>query len=382
MTEIPDNPAALTVGWIADALKQGGIHVQGRLCALAQEPLVAGDGVFAEVIRLRLSYEAGAPGAPASVIVKLASASQANRERAAQFGLYGREVRFYEHLAPTLPLRIPRCYWSSFDPQTKRFALLLEDLDHLQVGDQLRGIPASRARTVANRLATAHARWWDSTRLDDLDWIPRLDGPITRQLADLYRDYWPAFVAIHGDHLPSGSIRLGTQVRSQLGELLTKLSRPPVTVIHGDLRAENLLFGQRAPHPIAVIDWQLAARGRGVFDVAYLLCQSMTVPERRRHEIEILRAWHRELVHAGISRYSFEHAAADYKLGALACLGYAVAGTTIQRAGDRGRAIAQTQAVRSFTAVLDLNAGELLDKPASCRTRGCKTPTPKVTHTV
>ena len=61
---------------------------------------------------------------------------------------------------------------------------------------------------------------------------------------------------------------------------------------HFDFRVDNLLFGDPlGPEPLAVVDWQLACRSRGAFDLAYLLCQSMASARRRRDEHAILQRW-------------------------------------------------------------------------------------------
>jgi aminoglycoside/choline kinase family phosphotransferase len=371
---VPDGPARITVDWVTETLERGGVSLEGRLRSLETHP-VTGDGVFAQIIRLRLSYDGYRASDPDSLILKLRSPSEANCQRAARFDLYEREARFYEQIARRLDVRTPRCYWSCFDPATGQFGLLLEDLGRLTPGDQLRGLSIRHSHAAVKEIAALHTRWWESPSAEALRWMPALDGPVTRQLCDVYRESWPAFVAIHGDRLPQGGKSLGQQVGDRLEELLAGLSGSPATVIHGDLRAENLLFANRGSHPPAVIDWQLAARGRGAFDVAYLLCQSMTVTDRRRHERAILRSWHHEIIRNGRAEYSFDQAAADYKLAALTCLGYTVAGTALERPGPRGRAIARTLAARSFIAAIDLGANQLLDlTPRSRRPRDVRQP--------
>jgi hypothetical protein len=348
-------------GWVAEALQEAGIPYATGLRTVEPEPLDRGCGVFGEVTRLRLGYGCPAPGAPASVILKLPSSRPTNRARGASFRLYEREVRFYREIAPTLSLRVPRCYRSWLDADGGSSGLLLEDLGHLDGGDLLAGISTARAGLAVERVARAHAQWWDSARLADLAWMPELRSPVMNQLGTLYRELWPAFVELRGEHLPPGSVALGERVRDGFEELLAELSRPPATVTHVDFRADNLLFGDPlGPEPVAVVDWQLACRARGVFDVAYLLCQSMRSAQRRRHERAILERWHTSLTGCGVRGYSLRDAVADYRRCTLACLGCVVAGTTLDRATPRGRSIALAQAVRSFTAALDLDAPDLL----------------------
>ena len=73
--------------------------------------------------------------------------------------------------------------------------------------------------------------------------------------------------------------------------LLVGIAEAPVTICHGDFRIDNLLFDDAAecPERVGVLDWQITYRGPAVTDVAYLLCQSMEVDERREEE----RPWSR-----------------------------------------------------------------------------------------
>jgi len=290
MLEIPRHARDVTASWVAGALSEAGVPT-GSLRGVERASLNAGSGVFADVSRLRLTHERPVPGAPTTLIVKLQSEFPHNRARARLFRLYEREVRFYREIARALDLRVPRCYWSGLDPDSGRFALLLEDLGHLQTGGLLVGISPPRATLAVELLARAHAQWWDSPRLGGLAWMPSFGGPVMRQLAEVYRELWPAFVDLRGHTLPPGALTLGERVRDCFEELLDMLSRPPVTIAHADFRVDNLFFGDPGgPDAVAVIDWQLSSIGRGAFDVAYLLCQSMECTQRRRHEMSILRA--------------------------------------------------------------------------------------------
>jgi hypothetical protein len=320
-----------------------------RCIGVRRERVGTGDGVLGELTRLHLTYAKGWAG-PCSLVLKRPSPFASNNERALRFRLYEREVRFYEDVARTIDLRVPHCYASRWDDTTQEMVLLLEDLGDLRCGDQLAGLSSAQALVVAERMSRAHAQWWDSAPLASLLWLPCFGDPVTKQLGPLCRELWPTFLDLHGASLPPGSRAIGERACDDYEDLLERISRPPVTLAHGDLRAENLLFGDG---DLAVIDWQLASRGRGVFDIAYLLCQSLTVPTRRRHEIEILRHWHDTLVGGGVAGYSFADAIADHRLCSLVSLGWTVAGTAIERTNERARALARAQAVRAFTAALD-----------------------------
>jgi aminoglycoside phosphotransferase (APT) family kinase protein len=141
----------------------------------------------------------------------------------------------------------------------------------------------------------------------------------------------------------------------ELEPLLHETAASPRTLTHGDYRADNLFFDGDSRGEVAVIDWQLCCRGRGAFDIAYLLCQSMPVSVRRRHGEPILRTWHEALAQHGVKQYSFGDAVCDYARGVRLCMAYAVVGTALERADERARTLALAQLRRSFSAALDLS---------------------------
>jgi aminoglycoside/choline kinase family phosphotransferase len=285
------------------------------------------------------------------VILKLPSIVPTNHERAVQFGLYEREFRFYRGLSTSTELRVPACYGSWMDEDSGRSVLVLEDLGQWDPGDDLVGLSPDQARLTVEQVARMHAQWWESPRLGELTWMPTLSSPVTRKQAQLFREGWPAWAQRRGDEVQPAALHIGARLGDDVDALLEVLSRPPITLAHGDLRADNLFFtGDRE---VAVIDWQLACRARGVLDVAYLLSQSMTVQDRRDHEHDLLQSWHRALVGAGVTGYELADATTDYRQALLISLVCAVAGDSLVREDGRDRALARAQAVRCATAVAD-----------------------------
>jgi hypothetical protein len=167
-------------------------------------------------------------------------------------------------------------------------------------------------------------------------------------------------VTLRSAIVPAGAMDLAAEVGAHFDELLEAISQPPLTIAHGDFRVDNIFFGDSPEDAVVVIDWQLVCRGRGAYDIAYLLCQSMDVAGRRRHEMDVLRAWHDVLVAHGITGYSFDDAFRDYRLAVLVCFGCVLAGTNLDRPGYDRLALADQQALRTFTAALDLDTRSLL----------------------
>jgi aminoglycoside phosphotransferase (APT) family kinase protein len=145
-----------------------------------------------------------------------------------------------------------------------------------------------------------------------------------------------------------------------------QIAEAPMTICNGDFRADNLMFDDEADDEdrVAVLDWQISSRGPAIVDVAYFLGQSLTVEERRPHERALVRGWYDALAGAlGAEpvEYPFELAWQQYRRATLATTVYPVTAVgAMDPADERGRELLLAMATRSFTAALDLRAGELL----------------------
>ena len=344
----------LSRAWVRSVLEVAGFEAAKRLEHVRVVALSSEAGAFGDVYRLQLAYAGSARNAPRSLIVKLASHVAANRAQARSFDMYAREARFYRDLAPALTLRVPSCICTGCGEGSADAVLVLEDLGSLPKGDQLTGLDPDRAELAVRQMAGVHAQWWESERLGHLGWLQPLGRWSNNRIADECNQRWPAFARTYRAYLEDGGHGLRARLLADLDDALTSLASRPMTFLHGDFRADNLFFDVASrERPVAVIDWQLCCRGRAAFDVAYLICQSVRVEERRRHEVSILRSWHSSLVGAGVSGYSFDDAVADYRRGAQLCLAYAVLGSALERTG-RAAAEARAQVERTVAAALDL----------------------------
>lgn len=314
-----------------------------------------------EVARLVPTCDRTPPGAPLSLILKRPAPSEASRAQMRLVKAYRTEVRFYRDIAPTIDLRVPRCYFSHIDDDGDDFVLLLEDLSGLDQADQLDGVSVERAVLASANVARLHARYWQAA--DALDWIPPHNDPdlVPLMVAALHAG-WPIFVDRFGAQLQPGALRLGERLADGLEPLMHASSREPVTVIHGDYRADNLLFGEAGgQNSVVVVDWQMTRKARPAYDLAFFLCESVTPSDRRACEERCLRDWHEELTRLGVSGYSFDDAREDYRRGVLVCLSICVMAATFMDAEDeRGRAHLRAIVDRSFAAALDLGTEPII----------------------
>lgn len=87
-------------------------------------------------------------------------------------------------------------------------------------------------------------------------------------------------------------------------------------LLHGDYRLDNL-----TSHPgtgeVRAVDWQTLSLGLPARDLAYLISTGMTPDDRRRHERDLVAAYHRGLPSHGVTGHSLETCWRDYRLAML-----------------------------------------------------------------
>ena len=108
--EIPAGPQELTPDWLTRALRQSGAIGSASVVSFDAKIIGEGAGFMGQLVQVKLTYDRPEPGAPRSLIAKFPAAAPENREVAEFFRFYEREVRFYEQIAKTVELRVPRCY--------------------------------------------------------------------------------------------------------------------------------------------------------------------------------------------------------------------------------------------------------------------------------
>jgi hypothetical protein len=359
--EIPAGPHALTPEWLTIVLRRNGAIESATVTSLESKVIGEGVGFMGQLAKIAVHYDNPEPGAPQLLIGKFPAAAIENRQVAMFFRFYEREVRFYDEIARTIDLRVPRCYHGAFDPASGDYVLLLEDLAPAVVGDQLAGCTGETAELAIRALAKFHATWWEHPRLASLDWMPGIDAEwYTQAMTQSYGDCWQPFLGLYGDRMTPALREIGERFGQTVHKLAEEFGRAPRTIAHGDYRLDNLFF-HGPDSDLAVIDWQISFRGRGVFDVAYFTAGTLPPDERKAKEGGLLRMYYDTLTEHGVSGYSFDECWEDYRRGVLFCIIYAVVGIgSLDLANQRGVELFTTIADRTMAAITDLDAGELL----------------------
>lgn len=354
-----DDPADLTADWLTAALRAGGHDV--RVDDVAVERV--GAGLMGATYRLTVAYAGPAGDLPSSFVAKLPAPDAG--QRAAVASSYGVELGFYTDVAATVAVRTPRCHHASASADHQAFVLLLEDMAPAEPGDQVAGcLPAAAEDAVVN-LAGLHGPRWDDpslARLSPLSELTSATGDTAALIADVYRGATEQFIDRFADRLTTDD---GDTLRSVAEVLGEWLAAPPAHLgpIHGDYRLDNLLFPPHGAPGVAAVDWQTLGVGLPGRDLAYFLETSLRVDDRRRHEEELVEAYHRALVSHGVNDYPRQACFADYRYGLLHGPLITVLGALYGARTERGDEMFLVMAERSCRAIRDHDAVGLVDRP-------------------
>jgi hypothetical protein len=349
MPFIPSGPSSLTADWFSEVL-------DADVQACKVEQIAIGVGLLGRLFRVHLD---GGPGVPETVVVKLPTLDVTARTAICEeLDFYPREVAFYQQIGLANPLPPARPHYAAVDEATHDFVLVLEDLGRLRNADQNIGCSLADAETLIDAVAYHQAYWWDNKRLASVPFLKSYGTPpFSTVVVGAYEAAWPVFVERIGYDMPPALRAYGERLPSLMPWYLAEVSRPPNTFLHGDLRLDQLFFAVNPTDaPVRVLDWQLCAKGRGAFDLAYFLSQSLPVETRRSHEHDLLGRYAERLAERGVD-YSPEQILHDYRLTTAWCFVYPVIATgRIGLANERQLALLRTMYEGAATAIEDLNA--------------------------
>jgi hypothetical protein len=342
--------ADVTAEWCNAALapRLGG----ARITDVATVPV--GTGQVADTIRLHLTYDE--PGAgPPTLVAKVPSADETSRAGAAATRTYEIEASFYRELAASLPVRTPECWYAHHDPETNAYVVVLEDVAPAQQGDQMRGCTVAEIEAAVDELALLHGPRWGDPRLPELTWIRKPTPETTATTVSLVTWAAQSFREHYAGRIAPDTLALVDRLVPRLAYYLA-VPPEPWTVVHGDFRADNLLFGGER---VVVVDWQTVGLGAGPSDLAYLLGASLTPDVRRTEESRLVDRYVAALEAQGIA-VDRDEVWTQYRRYAFSGLLMAVIAQALVRRTERGDEMFITMADRHARQALDLDSEALL----------------------
>ncbi len=348
--------AEIDEDWMSQALGR-----PGEIVSMTRASI--GTGQVGENVRYELTWsgdpEPGGSARPDSVVGKFPSLDELSRQTAQATGAYVQEVGFYRDLQPLVTIPTPHLFHLGDDLEANRFVLLMGDIREADQGDQIEGCSIAEARMAVEALGGLHGPLWGRDLPGEYHWISARDGERATGHADLVSMLAPGFRERYEGRLAPEVLRAADWVVEHFYAWATSFETP-TTLVHGDYRLDNLLFGRPGSEsaPLTVVDWQTAAGGHGPADAAYFVGAGLLPAARREHEPELIELYYQALIDNGveIERDVVER---DYIRGSVSGLSMAMIASQIVGQTERGDEMFCVMAERHAAQMSDLEIGDL-----------------------
>ena len=234
---------------------------------------------------------------------------------------------------------------------------MLEDISSGVQEDQIAGCSVEFARAAVDALARIHAPVLGDDALGAADYLNQ-PNPLT---ADMLKALLAGFADRYGGQVAPDHMEICNRF-VPVWDQWTAERTPPLGLVHGDYRLDNLLF---APGGCKAVDWQTVGWGPPMLDLSYFIGSSLRVEDRRARERELVRLYHDELAAHGVNSLSWEQCWDGYRRQAFAGIGMVVVATMMVERTERGDEMFMSWLARTAQQILDLDALELLPQPSS-----------------
>jgi aminoglycoside phosphotransferase (APT) family kinase protein len=183
-------------------------------------------------------------------------------------------------------------------------------------------------------------------------------------MAPIMQALYPSWAERYDGRIDAEVVALGERLVPKLESYYAAAAGVTGSVIHGDYRLDNLLFGTTAGGPpVAVVDWQTHLWGDPLSDVSYFLGAGLVADDRRAHERDLVEAYRSAMASAGVT-LSADECWRRYRLHAISGWHMAVFAAMVVVQTDRGDEMFCTMANRHGRQMLDLESESLLSSPS------------------
>ena len=227
--------------------------------------------------------------------------------------------------------------------------------------DQVIGNTLEQSEQVMLAFADLHGRWWNSPDLKHMAWTAPITHvtPIKESLAQLEDSISNAERTGRFDAYPNMK-----RLQPRLPPLFAmEPPQPePYTLVHGDLRSDNIFFSPESPtgEP-TIIDWQTAGIGQPMTDIARWLTQSIDIDLRRQHETHLLKLYHDRLLANGVENYSYKKMLQEYEINlVVTLLMFSMSMDEIEQTSERAAPLFHAMYSRLDAALVDWDVEKTL----------------------
>ncbi len=332
----------ITLDWLNQ------VFTQDEITDFSSEIIGGGVGVLGELARLTLTYNKKSDS-PETIVAKFSSPLQETRDAAGSFGFYEMESKFYAELSERLPIKVPRCYYQASEPANQQFVLLMADIRGTVV-DQIAGCSLVQAEVAIENLVTLHS--WGYQHAPEISWLRNNNNEsFLSTVADSVEVNTPTTIEKFSDQVPDWLGKVAPDMHIRIRGYADRIASHSKTFVHGDFRADNLVFD--AENNLTTLDWQIILKAPGAYDLGYFLSQSLDVELRRQHGNHLVQCYLDGMSNNDIKidQDEFDEA---FKLTVTNCLVYPlIGGGIMDESFERSRTLISTMLTRACRAVED-----------------------------
>jgi hypothetical protein len=264
--------------------------------------------------------------------------------------MHGEEVHAYADVAPHSPLRMPACHFAGYDGEALQGIVIMDDLVARGVRfchPQHPETPGAVAERLT-RLARHHAMTWDSADIRPggrFDWAGHVaDAPYFETV--LKPEIWAGYIDSARGAAASVCFHDLDWMKDAMWRVNAYAKTLPTMLIHGDTHLGNLYvdidgepgFFDSLPH--------LAP---AMYEVSYHVTGALDVPERRRHERDLVAHYRDELLRCAVAAPSLDEFM--HQFGVMLVNGYAI--FLVNASDFQPEAINTAYTARFSSAMLD-----------------------------
>ncbi len=350
----PTNPS-----WLTQQLRTVGMLDNDHYIQSLESKTIGEEvGFLSETKVMNLNYNDDQPHLLHQLLLKETTKNPQFKEVGESLNAFEREILFYQNLAPSFPIRLPHVYFTQLNSHHKLLAM--EYLSSLEGGDQVKGLTHRQVQNIIENIGKLHAHFWQDESLESLSWLLKDSA----RMSQTFNDNFDNCIVLATPIIGIKGVKLFQQIQTNFDWMIETVKHRPYTLVHNDLRADNILLNPDNEKEPMILDWQLAGRSMGAFDIARLVGGSEINVQRKGHQLELVRLWHQVLINNGVSNYSIDDAWFDFKLASLYFVilsirlyGY---GQNYMRKGGRAAKLFPTMVQRFFDNAIETSALDIL----------------------
>ncbi len=306
----------ITPEWLTDVLFRHGYLTQGQVIAIHQSNSFK--TLVSAITQLEVQYSNDAEtSASTHLLIKMAhpDLSEAHKD------VGKREVEFYQAVLNNNinNLPVPHCYDATYEQETGKFHLLLDDLTstHYVLRDWPVPPTIPQCEMVIDSLARLHAHWWGIKHFGqeiEPQWQSEAEAEKNVQKA---LQKFAAFADYMGDNLSEHRKRFYEYALAKVPALYVQRfkERKHLTLVHGDTHLWNYMYPLNPEQDqVLMIDWQSAGISLAAGDLAYMITVHWYPERRARLELPLLKRYYQHLLKHGVKDYSWDDFWNDYRL--------------------------------------------------------------------